>query len=129
MDRVLQLAAHFDVVMGLTIPLVAEPMEAQPVVDRASLYSTCSHEFWISGLKVLCSRTAFFAPVPDGPARRGVPWMSCMLDDLRLHQKFIAILLLLPPVVLAALAASRDPLHATEGVRAGRVNTPSIWRR
>jgi hypothetical protein len=51
-----------------------------------------------------------------------------MLDDLRLHQRFIAILLL-PPVVRAALAASRDPLHATEGVRAGRVNTPSVWRR
>jgi hypothetical protein len=35
---VLQLAAHFDVFMGLALGLVAEPMSAQPVVDRASFY-------------------------------------------------------------------------------------------
>jgi hypothetical protein len=46
-----------------------------------------------------------------------------MLDDPCIHQKFIAILLPL------ALAAGRDPLHVTEGVRAGRANTLAIWRR
>jgi hypothetical protein len=51
-----------------------------------------------------------------------------MLDDLCIHQKFIAILLL-PLALLAALAAGRDPLHVAEGVRAGRVNTLAIWRR
>jgi hypothetical protein len=49
-----------------------------------------------------------------------------MLDDLCIHQKVIAILLL-PLVLLAALASGRDPLHVTEGVRAGRVNTAAIW--
>jgi uncharacterized protein (TIGR03083 family) len=39
---VLQLAAHFDVFMGLTMGLVAEPMSAQPVVDRASFYISVS---------------------------------------------------------------------------------------
>jgi Mycothiol maleylpyruvate isomerase N-terminal domain len=39
---VLQLAAHVDVVMGLTLGLVAEPMTAQPVVDRASFYLSVS---------------------------------------------------------------------------------------
>jgi hypothetical protein len=45
------------------------------------------------------------APSPDGPgARRGVPRMSCMLDDLHIHQTFIAILL--PPLVLLAAPTS-----------------------
>jgi uncharacterized protein (TIGR03083 family) len=39
---VLQLAAHFDVFMGLTMNLVAEPQSAQPVVDRASFYISVS---------------------------------------------------------------------------------------
>ena len=39
---VLQLAAHFDVFMELTMGLVAEPMSAQPVVDRASFYISVS---------------------------------------------------------------------------------------
>jgi uncharacterized protein (TIGR03083 family) len=39
---VLQLAAHFDVFMGLTLGLVAEPMAAQPVVDRAGFYVSVS---------------------------------------------------------------------------------------
>ena len=38
----LELAAHLDVFMGLTMGLVAEPMEAQPVVDRASFYLSVS---------------------------------------------------------------------------------------
>ena len=46
-----------------------------------------------------------------------------MLDNLRIHQKFIAILPL-PLALLAALAAGRIPSNVTEGVRAGRVNTP-----
>ena len=50
-----------------------------------------------------------------------------MLDNLRIHQKFIAILL--PLVLLAALAAGRIPSNVTEGVRAGRLNTLAIWRR
>ena len=51
-----------------------------------------------------------------------------MLDNLRIHQKFIAILL--PPLVLlAALAAGRIRSNVTEGVLAGRVNTLAIWRR
>jgi uncharacterized protein (TIGR03083 family) len=45
---VLQLAAHFDVFMGLTMPLVAEPMEAQPVVDRASFYISVSDRSKVS---------------------------------------------------------------------------------
>jgi hypothetical protein len=45
-----------------------------------------------------------------------------MLDNLRIHQNFIAILLL-PLVLLAALAAGRIRSNVTEGVRAGRVNT------
>jgi hypothetical protein len=54
--------------------------------------------------------------------------MSCNLDNLRLHQKFIAILL--PPLVLLAnLADGRIRPHLTEGVRAGRLNTLAIWRR
>ena len=39
---VLQLAAHFEVFMGLTLGLVAEPLSAQPVVDRASFYISVS---------------------------------------------------------------------------------------
>jgi hypothetical protein len=45
---VLQLAAHFDVFMGLTIPLVAEPTSAQPVVDRASFYISVSDRSKVS---------------------------------------------------------------------------------
>ena len=45
---VLQLAAHFDVFMGLTMPLVAEPMSAQPVVDRASFYISVSDRSTVS---------------------------------------------------------------------------------
>jgi hypothetical protein len=55
------------------------------------------------------------------------PRMSCMLDNL-LIQTFIAILLL-PPAVLAALAAGRIRSNVTEGARAGRVDTLAIWRR
>ena len=45
---ILQLAAHFDVFMGLTMPLVAEPMSAQPVVDRASFYISVSDRSKVS---------------------------------------------------------------------------------
>jgi hypothetical protein len=41
-----------------------------------------------------------------------------MLDNLRLHQTFIAILLL-PLVLLAALAAGRIRSNVTQGVRQG----------
>ena len=51
-----------------------------------------------------------------------------MLDNLRIHQKFIAILPL-PLVLLAALAAGRIHSNVTEGVRAWLVNTLAIWRR
>jgi hypothetical protein len=51
-----------------------------------------------------------------------------MLDDLRIHQKFIVILLL-PLVLLAALVAGGIRSNVTEGVRAGRVNTLAVWRR
>jgi hypothetical protein len=51
-----------------------------------------------------------------------------MLQNLRIHHKFIAILL--PPLVLlAALAAGWIRSNVTEGVRAGRVNTLALWRR
>ena len=43
------LAAHFDVFMGLTMGLVAEPMSAQPVVDRASFYISVSDRSKVSG--------------------------------------------------------------------------------
>jgi len=45
---VLQLAAHFDVFMGLTLGLVAEPTSAQPVVDRASFYISVSDRSKVS---------------------------------------------------------------------------------
>ncbi len=45
---VLQLAAHFDVFMGLTMGLVAEPTSAQPVVDRASFYISVSDRSKVS---------------------------------------------------------------------------------
>jgi hypothetical protein len=47
---VLQLAGHFDVFMGLTMGLVAEPMSAQPVVDRASFYIWVSDRSKVSPL-------------------------------------------------------------------------------
>ena len=49
-----------------------------------------------------------------------------MLHNLRIYQKFIAILLL-PLVLLAALAAGRIRSNVTEGVRARRVNTLVIF--
>ena len=51
-----------------------------------------------------------------------------MLDNVLIHQTFVAILLL-PLVLLAALAAGRVRSDVTEGVRAGRVHTRAIWRR
>jgi uncharacterized protein (TIGR03083 family) len=45
---ILQLAAHFDVFMGLTMPLATEPMSAQPVVDRASFYISVSDRSKVS---------------------------------------------------------------------------------
>jgi hypothetical protein len=50
-----------------------------------------------------------------------------MLDNSRILPKFIAILLL-PLVLLAALAAGRIRSNVTQGVRAGRMNTLAIWR-
>ena len=53
-----------------------------------------------------------------------------MPDNLHIHQKFITIPLLpLPLVLLAAVVGGRIRSSVTEGVRAGRVNTPVIWRR
>ncbi|HZD00767.1 MAG TPA: hypothetical protein VFA46_11435 [Actinomycetes bacterium] len=49
-----------------------------------------------------------------------------MLHNRRIHQRFVAILLL-PPVLLAALAAGRIRSNVTGGVRAGRVNTLVIF--
>jgi hypothetical protein len=49
-----------------------------------------------------------------------------MLDNSRIPPKFIAILL--PLVLLAALAAGRIRSNVTQGVRAGRMNTLVIWR-
>jgi hypothetical protein len=49
-----------------------------------------------------------------------------MLHNLRIHQKFVAILLL-PLVLLAALAAGRIRSNVTESVRARRVNTLVIF--
>jgi hypothetical protein len=51
-----------------------------------------------------------------------------MLDNLRIHRKFIATLVL-PLVLLAALAAGRIRSNATQGVPAGRVSTLATWRR
>lgn len=50
-----------------------------------------------------------------------------MLDNSRILPKFIAILLL-PLVLLPALAAGRIRSNVTQGVRAGRMNTLAIWR-
>jgi hypothetical protein len=52
--------------------------------------------------------------------------MSGMLHNLRIHQQFIAILLL-PLVLLADLAAGRIRSNVTEGVRAGRVNAMVVF--
>jgi hypothetical protein len=49
-----------------------------------------------------------------------------MQDILRIHQTFIEIPL--PLVLLGALAAGRIRSNATEGVRAGHLNTLAIWR-
>jgi hypothetical protein len=50
-----------------------------------------------------------------------------MPDNLRIHQRFIAILL--PPLVLlAALAAGRSRSNVTQGMRAGWVHTLATWR-
>jgi hypothetical protein len=49
-----------------------------------------------------------------------------MLHNLRIHQKFVAILLL-PLVLLAAPAAGRIRSNVTEGVRARWVNTLVIF--
>jgi hypothetical protein len=51
-----------------------------------------------------------------------------MLDNLPIHRNFITILLL-PLVLLAALAVGRIRSNRTQGVRAGWVNTLAIWRR
>jgi hypothetical protein len=48
------------------------------------------------------------------------------VDNLRTHQNFIAILLL---VLLAAMAAGRIRSNVSPGVRAGRMNALAIWRR
>lgn len=45
---VLQLAAHFNVFMGLTMSLVGEPESAQPVVERASFYISVSDRSKVS---------------------------------------------------------------------------------
>ena len=72
---------------------------------------------------------AFLRPFPMGLVPAVVfPRMSSMLDNLLIHQTFIAILLL-PLVLLAALAAGRIHSNVTEGVRAWLVNTLAIWRR
>jgi hypothetical protein len=70
---------------------------------------------------------AFLRPFPMGLVPAAVsPRMSGMLDNLRVHQKFIAILLL-PLVLLASLAAGRIRSNVTKGVRAGRVNTLVVF--
>ena len=51
-----------------------------------------------------------------------------MLDNLPSTGSFFASLLL-PLVLLAALAAGRIRSNVTQGVRAGRMNTLAIWRR
>jgi hypothetical protein len=69
---------------------------------------------------------AFLRPFPMGLVPAAVsPRMSGMLDNLRVHQKFIAILLL--PLLPAALAAGRIRSNVMEGVRAGRVNTLVVF--
>jgi hypothetical protein len=68
-------------------------------------------------------------PFPDWPGCP--PWYpqdEMKLDNLRIHQTFIAILLQ-TVVLLAALAAGRIRSNVTEGAWAGRVNTLAIWRR
>jgi hypothetical protein len=83
---------------------------------------TPGHEFGFSGSKVLCSRTLSCALSPMGLVPAAVsPRMSGLLQNLRIHQKSIAILPL-PLVLLADLAAGRIRSNVTEGVRARRVN-------
>ena len=73
---------------------------------------------------MLCSRTAFFCVFSNWlGARRGVPQDELNAGQLRIHRKFIAILLL-PLVLLAALAAGRIRSNVTQGVRAGASEHP-----
>jgi hypothetical protein len=77
----------------------------------------------------MCYAPARFlhAPFPDGLVAAVVsPRMSWMLHNLRIHQRFVAILLL-PLVLLAATGRRPDPLER-HGGRAGRaVNTLVIF--
>jgi hypothetical protein len=78
---------------------------------------------------VLCSRTAFFCAFSGGfGSRRDVPQDELNAGQPPIHRKFFAILLL-PLVLLAALAAGRIRSYVTQGVRPGRMNTLAIWRR
>jgi hypothetical protein len=91
---------------------------------------TPGQKFWVSGLRCYAPArpSAPFARSDRLGARRGVPQ-----DELNAGQSPH------PPEVhcdppAAAGAARRlgrrpDPLHVTQGVRAGRVNTLAIWRR
>jgi hypothetical protein len=70
---------------------------------------------------------AVLRPFPMGLVPAAVsPRMSGMLDNLRIHQKFIAILPL-PLVLLAALPAGRIRSNVTDAVRARRVNTLVVF--
>jgi hypothetical protein len=73
-------------------------------------------------------RHAYLRPLPMGLVPAVVfPRMSSMLDNLLIHQTFIAILL--PLVLLAALAAGRIHSNVPEDVRAWLVNALAVWRR
>jgi hypothetical protein len=61
---VLELAAHFDVFMGLTLGLVAEPTSAQSVVDRASFYLSVSDRSTVAR-----SSTSTSSATPTGTPR------------------------------------------------------------
>jgi hypothetical protein len=61
-------------------------------------------------------------------SRRDVPQDELNAGQPPIHRKFFASLLL-PLVLLAALAAGRIRSYVTQGVRPGRMNTLAIWRR
>jgi hypothetical protein len=68
-----------------------------------------------------CASARISAPLASAVAfPQPPPGSSRMLHNLRIHQKFIAILLL-PLVVLTVLAVGRIRSNVTESVRAGRV--------
>jgi hypothetical protein len=96
-------------------PRVDPPEDRHPAAWQAA----AEHEFWVLRIQCAMFPHALFCVVSRWawcPLRCPPGWL--MLDNLRIHQKFVAVLLL-RLVLLAAVAAGRIRSNVTEGVRAG----------